>query len=185
MAKGLEVQLSPSNEYSGLISFRTDQFDLLAVQGTLKSLLQHHSSKASILWCSAFFTVQLSHSYLSTRKTTALTRWTFVSKVMSLVSPTHPLCIFSYFSLALPLSPETLGLSRQSLLLSWNGPRLLWVTATPRGPSLPQPPQTEKVLLDHLSPTSKCKFLYLVFYLSTVSFNPPFYTCLSWIFSVP
>ena len=75
--------ISPSNEYSGLISFGIDWFDLLAVQGTLKSLLQHHSSKASILWCSAFFTVQLSHSYMTTGKTIALTRWTFVGKVMS------------------------------------------------------------------------------------------------------
>ena len=72
--------ISPSNEYSGLISFRMDWLDLLAVQGTLKSLLQHHSSKASILWCSAFFTVQLSHPYMTTGKTTALTRWTFVAK---------------------------------------------------------------------------------------------------------
>ena len=77
--------LSPSNEYSGLISFRMDWFDLFAVQGTLKSLLQHHSSKASILWHSAFFTVQLSHPYMTTGKTIALTRWTFDSKVMSLL----------------------------------------------------------------------------------------------------
>ena len=77
--------LSPSNEYSGLIFFRMDWLDLLAVQGTLKSLFQHHSSKASILWCSAFFMVQLSHPYMTTGKTTALTRWTFVSKVMSLL----------------------------------------------------------------------------------------------------
>ena len=77
--------ISPSNEYSGLISFMMDWFDLLAVQGTLKSLLQHHSSKASILWCSAFFMVQLSHPYMTTGKTIALTRWTFVSKVMSLL----------------------------------------------------------------------------------------------------
>ena len=77
--------ISPPNEYSGLISFRIDWFGLLAVQGTLKSLLQHHSSKASILWCSAFFTVQLSHPYMTTGKTIALTRWTFVSKVMSLL----------------------------------------------------------------------------------------------------
>ena len=77
--------LSPSNECSGLISFRIDWFDLLAVQGTLKSLLQHHSSKASILRCSAFFIVQLSHPYMTTGKTIALTRWTFVSKVMSLL----------------------------------------------------------------------------------------------------
>ena len=73
-------RISPSNEYSGLISFRMDWLDLLAVQGTLKSLLQHHSSKASILWCSAFFVVQLSHPYMTTRKTIALTIQTFVGK---------------------------------------------------------------------------------------------------------
>ena len=77
--------ISPSNEYSGLISFRMDCLDLLAVQGTLKGLLQHHSSKASILWLSAFFIVQLSHPYMTTGKTIALTRWTFVGKVMSLL----------------------------------------------------------------------------------------------------
>ena len=77
--------LSPSNEYSGLISFRIDWFDLLAVQGTLQSLLQHHSSKASIIWRSAFFMVQLSHPYLTAGKTIALTVWTFVGKVMSLL----------------------------------------------------------------------------------------------------
>ena len=77
--------ISPSSEYSGLISFRVYWLDLLAVQGTLKSLLQHHSSKASVLRCSAFFMVQLSHSYVTTGKTIALTRWTFVGKVMSLL----------------------------------------------------------------------------------------------------
>ena len=77
--------ISPSNEYSGLISFTIDWLDLLAVQGNLKSLLQHHSSKASILWRSAFFTVQLSHRYMTTGKTIALTRWTFVDKVISLL----------------------------------------------------------------------------------------------------
>ena len=73
--------ISPSNEYSGLISFRIDWLNLLAVQGTLKSLLQHYSSKASILWRSAFFIIQLSHPYMTTGKTTALTTWTFVGKV--------------------------------------------------------------------------------------------------------
>ena len=76
--------IRPSNECSGLISFRIDLFDLLAVQGILKSLLKHHSSKASVLHCLGFFIVQLSHSYMSTGKTIALTRWTFVGKVMSL-----------------------------------------------------------------------------------------------------
>ena len=77
--------ISPSNEYSGLISFRMDWFDLLAVQGTLKSLLQHHSLRASILWCSPFFMVQLSHPYMITGKTVALTMHIFVGKVMSLL----------------------------------------------------------------------------------------------------
>ena len=77
--------ISPSNEYSGLISFRMNWLDLFAVQGTLKSLLQHHSSKASILWHSAFFIVQLPHPYMTTGKTTALTKWTFVGKAMSLL----------------------------------------------------------------------------------------------------
>ena len=77
--------ISPSNEYSGLISFRIDWFDLLAIQGTLKILLQHHSSKASVLQCSAFFIVQLSHPHMTTGKTIALTRQTFVGKVMSLL----------------------------------------------------------------------------------------------------
>ena len=79
------LNISPSNEYSGLISFRIDWLDLLAVQGTHKSLLQHHSSKASILQCSAFFIFQLSHPYMTTGKTIALTRGTFVDKVMSLL----------------------------------------------------------------------------------------------------
>ena len=77
--------ISPSNEYSGLIPFRMDWLDLLAIEGTLKSLLQHHSSKASILWCSAFFMVQLSHPHMTTGKTIALFRWTLVGKVMSLL----------------------------------------------------------------------------------------------------
>ena len=83
MVKVLELQLhlSPSNEYSGLVPFRMDWFDL-AVQGTLKSLCQHHHSKAAILWCSAFFMVQLSYPYMTTGKTIALTRWTFVGKIM-------------------------------------------------------------------------------------------------------
>ena len=90
VAKVLEFQLqhpihSPSNEYSGLVSFRIDWLDLLAVQGTLQSLLQHHSSKASILWRSAYFIVQLSHPHMTTGETIALTRWTFVGKVMSLL----------------------------------------------------------------------------------------------------
>ena len=87
--------ISPSNEYSGLISFRMDWLDLLVVQGTLKSLLQHHSSKASVLQWSALFIVQLSHPYMTTGKTIALTRWTFVDKVMrgtSFIIPSMYLC---------------------------------------------------------------------------------------------
>ena len=87
MAKVLErlLQHGPSNEYSGLISFRIDWFDLLAVQGTLKSLLQHHSSKASLLWHSAFFMVQLLHPYMTIGKTIDLTIWTFAGKLMALL----------------------------------------------------------------------------------------------------
>ena len=82
---GFSFNISSSNEYSGLISFKMDRLDLIAVQGTLKSLLQHHSSKASILWCSAFFIVQISYPYMTTEKKIALTRQTFVGKVMSLL----------------------------------------------------------------------------------------------------
>ena len=81
----ISFSISPSNEYSGLISFRIDWLDLLAIQRTLKSLLQHHSSKALLLWHSAFFIVRLSHPYMTTGKTLALTMWTFVDKVMSLL----------------------------------------------------------------------------------------------------
>ena len=99
--------ISPSNEYSGLISFRMDWLDLLAVQGTLKSLLQYHSSKASILVRSAFFTVQLSHSYMTTGKTIAVTRPTFVGKVMSLLFNMLSRLVISF----LPRS--------ERLLISW------------------------------------------------------------------
>ena len=99
--------INPSNEYSGLISFRTDWLDLLAVQGTLKSLLKHHSSKASILWRSAFRIVQLSHPYMTTGKTITLTRWTFVGKGMSL--------LFSMLSrLVIAFLPRS-----KCLLISW------------------------------------------------------------------
>ena len=99
--------ISPSNEYSGLISFRIDWFDFLVVQGTLKSLLQHYSLKASILWCSAFFMVQLSHPYMTTGKTTALTRLTCVGKVMSLLFN----MLFRFVIAFLPRSKH--------LLISW------------------------------------------------------------------
>ena len=82
---GFSFSIGPSNKYSGLISFRVDWLDLLAVQETLKSLLQHNSSKASVLWCSAFFRVHHSHPYMTTGKTIALTRWTFVGKVISVL----------------------------------------------------------------------------------------------------
>ena len=114
MAKVLEFQLltiSPSREYSGLISFRMDWLDLLSAQGTVKSLLQHYSSKASILRCSAFFIIQLSHPYMTTGKTVALTIWTFVGKVMSLLSNT-----LSRFAIAfLPRSKRLLIPWLQSL----------------------------------------------------------------------
>ena len=90
--RSFTFSISPSNEYSGLISFRMDWLDLLAVQGTHKSLLQHHSSKALILWHSAFFIVQLPHPHMTTGKTIALTRWTFVGKVMSLIFNTLSRC---------------------------------------------------------------------------------------------
>ena len=99
--------ISPSNEYSRLISFSIDWLDLLTVQGTLKSLLQHHSSKASILWCSAFFIVQLTHPYITSGKTIALTRQTFVGKVMSLLFNMLSLLVITF----LPRS--------KCLLISW------------------------------------------------------------------
>ena len=99
--------ISPSNEHPGLISFRMDWLDLLAIQGTLKSLLQHHSSKASILWCSAFLTVQLSHPYMTTGKTIALTMWTCVDKVMSLL-------LNMLFRLVVTFIPRS-----KRLLISW------------------------------------------------------------------
>ena len=99
--------ISTSNKHPGLISFRMDWLDLLAVQETLKSFLQQHSSKASILWCSAFFTVQLSHPYMTTGKTIALTRWTFVGKVISL--------LFNILSrLVITFQPRS-----KRLLISW------------------------------------------------------------------
>ena len=99
--------ISPSNEYSRLISFRMDWLDLLAIQGTPKSLLQHHSSKASILWCSAFFILQLSHPYMTTRKTTALTRQTFVGKVVCLLFNMLSRLVITFF------------LRRKRILIPW------------------------------------------------------------------
>ena len=99
--------ISPSNEYSGLISFRMDWLDFLAVQRTLKSLLQHHSSKASILWCSAFFIAQLSHPYVTTANSIVLTRWTFVGKVISLLFNTLSRFVIAFLA------------RRKHLLISW------------------------------------------------------------------
>ena len=105
--RSFSFSIIPSKEIPGLISFRMDWLDLLANQGTLKSLLQLHSSKASVLWCSAFFIVQLSHPYMTTGKTTGLTRWTFVGKVMSL--------LFSMLSrLVITFYPRS-----KHLLISW------------------------------------------------------------------
>ena len=101
------INISPSNEHSGLISFRMDWLDLLAVQGTLRSLLQHHSSKASILQCSTFFIVQLSHPYMTTGKTIALTRRTFVGKVMSLLFNILSRLVITFLSRS------------KSILISW------------------------------------------------------------------
>ena len=137
MAKGLELQLkhfSPSNEHSRLISFRTAWFDLLAVQGTLKSLLQHHSSKASVLWHSAFFMVRLSHPYMTSGKTMALTMtiWAFVGKVMSLLFNTLSRFVIAIF------------LRSKRLLISW--------LQSPSMVSL-EPPKIKSATLSSVSPS--------------------------------
>ena len=113
VAKVLELQHQFYNEYSGLISFRIDWFDLFAIQGTLKSLLQHQSSKASVFWCSAFFMVQLSHQYMITGKT-ALARWTFIGKVMSLLLNTLSRFVIAF----LP--------SSKCFLISWLQSPSMW-----------------------------------------------------------
>ena len=138
--------VSPSNEYSGLISLRMDWLDLLAVQGTLKSLLQHHSSKASILWHSAFFTVQLSHPYMTTGKTIALTRWPFVGKVMFLL-------LNKLFRLVIAFLPRS-----KHLLISW---LQSWSVVNP----------IHYILLPSPNPWSKTPqnlVLYVIFYLLVV-----------------
>ena len=112
--------ISPSKEHPGLISFRMDWLDLLAVQGSLKSLFQHHSSKASILWCSAFFTVQHSHPYMTTGKTIALTRWILVSKVMSLL-------LNMLSRLVITFLPRSTHLS-----ISWLHHHLQWFWSPPK-----------------------------------------------------
>ena len=132
MTKILKLQLQHrlSSEYSELISLEIDWFDLLAVQGTLKSLLQHHSSKASILQCSAFFIVQLSYPYMTTGKTVALTRWTFVDKVMSL--------LFNMLSRLV----ITFLLRSKHLLISWlqSPPAVIWGPKKSSRPLFPVSP---------------------------------------------
>ena len=111
--------ISPSNDYSGLISFRRDWFDIPAVQGTLKSLLQHHSSKASILWCSAFFMVQLSQPYTTTGKTIALTRRTFVDQVMSLLFNVLSRFVIAFLPRSKPLLISWLQSPSTVILEQW------------------------------------------------------------------
>ena len=140
--------ISPSNEYSGLIFFRTDWLDLLAVEGTLKSLLQQHSSKASILWHSAFFIVQLSHPYMTTGKTIALTRWTFVSKVMSLLFNMLSRLVITFLPRSKHLliswlqSPSCLFTHKQNIFIKIRTRKIIWLftpslSASPT--SFPQP----------------------------------------------
>ena len=127
--------ISPSNEYSGLISFRVDWLDLLVVQGTLKNLLQHHSSRVSILPCSAFFIVQLSHPYMTTGKTIALTRWTFVGKVISLLSNMLSRLVITL----LPRSKRLLISWLQSpSAVIWGPPQIKSVTVSTASPSICQ-----------------------------------------------
>ena len=118
--QSFSFSISPSNEHQGLISFRMDWLDLLAVQGTLKSLLQHHSSKASIVWCSSFFTVQLWHPYMTTGKTIALTTWTCVGKVLSLLLNMRSRLVITF----LPRSKR--------LLISWLQLHLQWFWSPPK-----------------------------------------------------
>ena len=131
--------ISPSNEYSGLISFRIDWFDHLTVQGTLKSLLQHHSSKASIFRCLAFFTVQLLHPYMTTGKTIALTRWTFVGRVRSLLFNMLSKFAIAFLSRSKPLKmngswwrilrkcgPLETGMANHFNILAWRTPWIVY-----------------------------------------------------------
>ena len=131
--------ISPSNEYSGRISFRVDWLDLLAVQGTLKSLLQHYSSKASILRCSTFFIVQLSHPYMTTGKTIALNRWTFVGKVMSLL-------FNKLSSLVRTFLPRS-----KHLLIPW---------LQPSSAVILEPPKIKSVTVSTVSPSISHEVLY-------------------------
>ena len=149
--------ISPSYEYSGLIIFRMDWLDLLAIQGTLKSFLQHHSSKASILWCSVFFTVQLSHPYMTTRKTVVLTRQTFVDKVVSL--------LFNILSkLVITFLPRS-----KRLLISW--------LQSPSAGIFGAPPQNQPLFPHLFSKKWWDRIRDLVFWM--LSFKPIFHTPLS------
>ena len=133
--------ISPSKEHPGLISFRMDWLDLLAVQGTLKSLLQHHSSEASILWCSTFFAVQLSHPYMTTGKTTALTWWTFVGKVMSL--------LFNMLSrLVIIFLPRS-----KHLLISWNFMKFLLISLQSPSAMILEPRKIKSDTVSTVSPS--------------------------------
>ena len=148
--------ISPSNEYSGLISFRMDWLDLLAVQKTLNSLLQHHSSNASILRHSAFFTVQLSHSYMTTGKTIALTRWTFVGKVMSL--------LFNMLSRLVITFPSR----SKHLLISWLQSPSAVILEPPKINSVTVSTVSPSISLDVMGPNA----MILVFWM--LSFKPTF-----------
>ena len=153
--------ISPFNEYSGLISFRTDQFDLLAIQGTLKSLLKYHSSKASILQHSTFFMVQFSHPYMTTGKILALTRWTFAGKVMSLLFN-----MLSRFVIAfLPRSKH--------ILISWlQSPSVV----------VSEPKKIKSVTVSIVSPSICHEVMRLdamIFVLWMLSFKPAFHSPLS------
>ena len=130
---GFSFNIIPSSEHPGLISFRMDWLDLLAVQGTLKSLLQHHSWNVSILWCSAFFIVQLSHPYMTTGKTTALSRWTFISKIMSLLFNMLSMLVITFF----PRSKHLLISWLQSpSAVIWEPPKIKSVTVSSVSPSI-------------------------------------------------
>ena len=162
---------SPSNKYSGLISFRMDWLDLLAVQGTLKSLLQHHSSKASILQRSAFFKVQLSHPYMTTGKTIALTRWTFVGKVMSL--------LFNMLSrLVITFLPRS-----KCLLISWLQSLSAVILEPPKIKSLTVSTVSSSICHEVIGPDA----MILVFWM--LSFKPTFslssFTFIKRLFSSP
>ena len=152
--------ISPSNGYSGLISFRMDWLDLLAVQGTLKSLLQHHSSNASILWCSAFFIVQLSHPYITTGKTIDLTRRTFVGKVMSLLFNMLSRLVITF----LPMS--------KCLLISWlQSPSAIILES----------PKIKSVTISRVSPSISHEVMgpdAMIFVFWMLSFKPTFLTLL-------